>query len=108
MVSVQSSTQSLNFMRCHLDQFPDENTIHPTIKDKDGNPMSVRDICTRDYQRVQDFQDQGYNVEIIWEKTGKLSSPYLAQHRTRTDSTTRNNNNNICHSIALTLTLKSI
>ena len=37
-----------NYWHCHPVQFPDENTIHPTIKDKDGNPMSVRDIRTRD------------------------------------------------------------
>ena len=50
---------------CYTDQFSDENTIHPTIKDKDGNPMTVKDIHTRDHQHVQDLQDQGYNVEII-------------------------------------------
>ena len=94
-VSVQSSTQSLNFMAttgiCHADQFSDENTIHLTIKDKDGNPMTVKDIRTRDHQRVQDLQDQGYNVEIIWEKDWQALltqrpeiKAYLAQHRTYT------------------------
>ena len=51
--------------------------------------MSVKDIRTRDHQRVQDFQDQGYNVEIIWEKDWQALptqrpeiKDYLAQHRT--------------------------
>ena len=57
-----------DYWHCHPDQFPDENTTHPTIKDKDGNPMTVEDIHIRDHQRVQDLQDQGYSVEIIWEK----------------------------------------
>ena len=73
MVFVKSSTQSLNFMVTtgtvmHADQFPYENTVHLTIKDKDGNPMTVKDIRTRDHQPVQDLQDQGYNFEIICEK----------------------------------------
>ena len=35
-----------NYWHCHTDQFPDENTVHPTIKDKDGNPMSVKEMRT--------------------------------------------------------------
>ena len=80
-----------DYWHCHTDQFPDENTIHPTIKDKDGNPMSVKDIRARDHQRVQDLQDQGYNVEIIWEKNWQALltqrqeiKVYLVQHRTFT------------------------
>ena len=80
-----------DYWHCHPDQFPDENTIHPTIKDKDGNPMTVKDIRTRDHQRVQDLQDQGYNVEIIWEKDWQALltqrpdlKSYLSQHRTQT------------------------
>ena len=73
---VNSFCQELNtvfefygdYWHCYADQFPDENTIHLTIKDKDGNPMSVKDIHTRDHQRVPDLQNQGYNLEIIWEK----------------------------------------
>ena len=94
-VSVKSSNKVFEFYgdywHCHAEQFPDENTIHPTIKDKDGNPMTVKDICTRDHQRVQDLQDQGYNVEIIWGKdwqTLLTQQPdiksYLSQHRTYT------------------------
>ena len=30
--------------------------------------MTVKDTHTRDHQRIQDLQDQGYNVEIIWGK----------------------------------------
>ena len=89
-VSVKSLTQYLNFLAT-TDQFPDENTIHPTIKDKDGNPMSVRDIRARDHQRVQDLQDQGYIVAIIWEKDWQALltqrpeiKVYLAEHRTYT------------------------
>ena len=44
---------------CQPDQFPDENAVHPTVKDKDNNPMTVKDIHTRDHQRVQDLQDKG-------------------------------------------------
>ena len=36
--------------------------------------MTVKNIRTRDHEHVQDLQDQGYNVEVIWEKKiGKLS-----------------------------------
>ena len=65
--------------------------FHIRIKDKDGYPMSVRDIRTRDHQRVQDLQDQGYNVEIIWEKDWQVIltqcpeiKVYLAQHHAHT------------------------
>ena len=54
--------------------------------------MSVRDIHTRDHQcvqDVQDLQDQGYDVEIIWEKDWQAilthrpeMKSYLSQHRT--------------------------
>ena len=53
--------------------------------------MSVKDIRTRDHQRVQDLQDQGYDIEIIWEKDWQAlltQQPEikvcLAQHRTCT------------------------
>ena len=80
-----------NYWHCHADQFADENTIHLTIKDKDGNLMSVKDIRTRDHQQVQDLQDKGYNVEIIWEKDWQALltqrpdiKSYLLQHHTHT------------------------
>ena len=80
-----------DYWHCHADQFLDENATHPTIKDKDGNPMTVKHIRTRDHQRVQDLQDQGYNVEIIWEivwQTFLTQWPeikvYLAEHCTYT------------------------
>ena len=60
-----------DYWHCHPDQYPDENVVHPTIKDKDENPMTVKDIRARNQQRVQDLQDKGHTVEIIWEKTGK-------------------------------------
>ena len=53
--------------------------------------MSVKDIRARDLQRVQDLQDQGYNVEIIWEKERQALltqrpdiKSYLSQHHTYT------------------------
>ena len=57
-----------DYWHCHPDQFPDENVVHPTVKDKDDNPMTVNDIHARDQHRVRDLQDKGYTVEIIWEK----------------------------------------
>ena len=72
-------------------QFPDENVVHPTVKDKDNNPMTVKDIRTRDHQRVQNLQERGYNVEIIWGKDWQALltqrpeiKVFLAQHRTFT------------------------
>ena len=80
-----------NYWHCHPDQFPDENAIHPTVKDKNGNPMIVKDIHARDHQRIQDLQDQGCNVEIIWEKDWQALltqrpdiKSYLSRHRTFT------------------------
>ena len=80
-----------DYWHCLTDQFPDENAVHPTVKDKDGNPMSVKDIRARDHQRVQDLQDKGYTVEIIWEKDWEALltqrpeiKAYISQHRTYT------------------------
>ena len=33
-----------DYWHCHPDQFPDENVVHPTVKDKDDNHMTVKDI----------------------------------------------------------------
>ena len=53
--------------------------------------MLIKDIRTRDHERVQDLQDQGYNFEIIWEKDwqalltqGPDIKSYLSQYRTYT------------------------
>ena len=53
--------------------------------------MTVKDIHIRDHQHVQDLQDKGYNVEIIWKKDWQALltqqpeiKDYLAQHRTFT------------------------
>ena len=80
-----------DYWHAHPDQFPDENALHPTIKDKDGNPLTVKDIRARDQHRVQDLRDKGYNVEIMWEKDWQALltqrpeiKTYLAQHRTFT------------------------
>ena len=68
---------------------PDKSTIHPTVKDKDDNPMTVKDIRVRDHQRVQDLQDKDYNTEVIWEKDRQALftqqpdiKSYLSQHCT--------------------------
>ena len=65
--------------------------MHPTVKDKDDNPMTVKDIRARDQQRVQDLQDKGYTIEIIWEKDWQALithqpeiKAYLKQHCTYT------------------------
>ena len=57
-----------DYWHCHPNQLPDENAVHPTIKDKDDNPMTIKDIRAQHHQLVQDLQDRGYNVEIIWGK----------------------------------------
>ena len=51
--------------------------------------MTVKDIHARDQQRVQDLQDKGHTIEIIWEKhwqTLVTQRPeikaYIAQHCT--------------------------
>ena len=51
----------------------------------------MKDIRARDHQRVQDIQDKGYTLEIIWEKDWQALltqrpeiKDYLAQHRTYT------------------------
>ena len=53
--------------------------------------MSVKDIHTRDHQGVQDLQDKGYTVEIIWEKDWQALltqrpdiKSFLSQHHTHT------------------------
>ena len=53
--------------------------------------MTVKDIRARDQQRVQDLQDKGYNIEIIWEKDWQALltqrpdiKSYLSQHCTFT------------------------
>ena len=84
-----------DYWHCHPDQFPDENIVHPTIKDKDNNPMTVKDIRTRDQQHVRDLQDKGHTVEIIWEKIWK----HLSLNAQKLKPT--------FHNIAPTLTLKS-
>ena len=78
-----------DYWHCDPDLFPGENVVHPAIKDKDENPMTVKDIHARDQQRVQDLQDKGHTVEIIWEKDwqarltqGPKIKTYLSQHCT--------------------------
>ena len=60
-------------MHCHPDQLPDENAVHPTVKDKDDNPMTVKDIRTRDHQRIQHLQDKATLLKSSGKKIGKLS-----------------------------------
>ena len=80
-----------DYWHCHPDQFPDENVVHPTVKDKDNNPMTVPDICAQNQQHVRDLQDKGYTIEIIWEKDWQAFATqqpeieaYLKQHRAYT------------------------
>ena len=80
-----------DYWHCHPDQFPDENLVHPTVNNKDDNPMTVKDIHAHDQQRVQDLQDKGYTVEMIWEKDWQALvtqqpkiKAYLSKHRTFT------------------------
>ena len=75
----------------HPDKFLDENIIHPTVKDKDNNHMTVQDIRSRDQQRVRDLQGKDYTIEIIWEKDWQALvtqrpeiKAYLSQHHTYT------------------------
>ena len=65
--------------------------MHPTVKDKDDDPITVKDIRARDQQRVQDFEGKGYTVEITWGKDWQALvtqrpeiKPFLKQHRTYT------------------------
>ena len=53
--------------------------------------MSVKDIRAQHHEHVQDLQDKGYNVEIIWEKDWQALltqrpdiKSFLSQHRTFT------------------------
>ena len=80
-----------DYWHCHPDQFPDENVVHPTIKDKDNNPMTIKDIRTQDQQHVRDLQCKDHTVEIIWEKDWQALvtlrpeiEAYLSQHCTCT------------------------
>ena len=80
-----------DYWHCHPDQFPDENVVHPTVKNKDNNPMTVKDIHARDQQRVRDLQDKGHTVEIIWENDWEAHvtqrpeiKAYISQHHTHT------------------------
>ena len=80
-----------DYWHCHPDQFLDENAVHLTIKDRDDNPMTVKNIRGRDHQRVQDLQDKGYTAEIIWGKDWEALvtqrpeiKAYIPQHRTYT------------------------
>ena len=92
MVSVQSWTLFKfygDYWLAHPDQFPDENALHPTVKD--GNPMTVEDIRARDQKHMQDLRDKGNYVEIMWEKDWQVLltqrpeiKTYLAQHHTFT------------------------
>ena len=92
-VFVKNSTLSLNFMVTTGIVFQTIFLMKTlfTVKDKNDNPMTVKDIRARDHQRVQDIQDKGYTIEIIWGKDWQALltqrpeiKDYLAQHRTYT------------------------
>ena len=44
-----------DYWHCHPEQFPDEKVVDPAVKGKDDNPMTVKDICAQDQQRVRDL-----------------------------------------------------
>ena len=94
MVSVQSSTKSLNFMVTTSIVIQTSflmKTLYTQLSKMKTITMTVKDIRARDQQCVQDLQDKGYTVEIIWEKDWQVlinQQPeikvYLKQHRTYT------------------------
>ena len=75
---VDCSCQELNtvfefyrdYWHCHTDQFPYENTIHPTIKDKNGNPMTVMPKIINMYKTCK---IKATMSKSSGKKTGKLS-----------------------------------
>ena len=80
-----------NYWHAHPDKFPDENAHHPSMKHKDGTPMTVKEIRDYDRERVQYLRDHVYNVEIMWEKDWENLlkqrpeiKSYLSLHRTCT------------------------
>ena len=57
-----------DYWHAHPDKFPDENALHQSRKHKDGAPITIKEIRDYDHQHVQFLLEQGYEVEIIWEK----------------------------------------
>ena len=94
MVSVQSSTQSLNFMVTTGIVIQTSflmKTLYTQLSDKGDNPMTVKDIRDQNQQHVRDLQEKGYTVEIIREKDWQSFinqrpeiKVYLKQHCTNT------------------------
>ena len=79
------------YKNIHIDFIHQAISLHPTVKDKDGNLLTVKDIHAQDQHCVQDLRDKGYNVEIMWGKDWQALltqrpeiKTYLAQHRTFT------------------------
>ena len=80
-----------NYWHAHPDKFPDENIHHPSMKHKDGMPMTVKEVQDYDRECVQYLRDHGYNVEIMWDKDWENLlkqrpeiKSYLPQHHTYT------------------------
>ena len=47
--------------------FPDENTLHPSIKHKDKTPKTIKEVREYDREKLECLEGKGYTVEIIWE-----------------------------------------
>ena len=60
------------YWHAHPNKFPGENIQHPSMKHKNGTPMTVKEIRDYDRERVQYIREQGYNIEIMWRRIGKI------------------------------------
>ena len=81
LFKVDSFCQELNtvfefygdYWNCHTDQLPDESTIHPTIKDKDGNPLTVRIFVPEIINVYKTCKIKAIMSKSSGKKIGKLS-----------------------------------
>ena len=62
-----------DYWHCHPDQFPDENVVHPTVKDKYNNPMTVKDIRTVIISEFKTYKTRATMLKSSGKKIGKLS-----------------------------------
>ena len=69
-----------DYWHCHPDQFPGENAIHPTVNDKNDNPITVTDI----------FVPEIINVYKIYKTKATQSKSSWKRLASPPDTTTRN------------------
>ena len=62
-----------DYWHCHADQFPDKNTIHPTIKDKDGNPCQSKIFVPKIISEYKIYKTKVTMLKSSGKKIGKLS-----------------------------------